>query len=339
MRDFPLLKHHWYIACQSAQLRDKPLKREILGTPVVLFRSEGRAAALLDRCPHRNAPLSSGWVAGPNLVCPYHGWQFDGAGVCRAVPGLCGAPEQRARHAKALPVAEQQGLVWLYANGEEPPTHAPPRFDYLGQPGYTHFIGEANLVGSLPDALENFLDGTHTHFVHGGLIRTEGTRKTVRAIVRRGHDRVEAEYRDEGQQSGLISRLFGAGVDCSIGRFLLPSWAQLDYLAGGQVKLRITLCFTPESERVQHLFAVVVGQPPRMTGWMAAPTLKLLFWQALQQDSRILALQTENIERFGEEQFVYTELDVLRPHILRLLKNGPFPATDTFPEKEVLMQL
>jgi len=60
MNNFPLLKSHWFIACQSKQLRSKPLKRLILGVPLVLFRANGRAAALLDRCPHRNAPLSQG---------------------------------------------------------------------------------------------------------------------------------------------------------------------------------------------------------------------------------------------------------------------------------------
>ena len=44
-------------------------------------------------------------------------------------------------------------------------------------------------------------------------IRSQGVRKSVTAIVRRGAASVEAEYPDEGQQSGIISRWFGAGVD------------------------------------------------------------------------------------------------------------------------------
>jgi hypothetical protein len=38
------------------------------------------------------------------------------------------------------------------------------------------------------------------------------------------------------------------------------------------------------------------------------------------QDQRILALQLANVERFGDEQFSSTELDIMRPHILRLLR-------------------
>ena len=79
---------HWYVACLSADLSrkgDRPVKRTILGSPLVLFRdAEGRAAALVDRCPHRNAPLSFGRIRPDDrtLECGYHGWRFDGAGRC-----------------------------------------------------------------------------------------------------------------------------------------------------------------------------------------------------------------------------------------------------------------
>src|SRR5215207_11581694 len=85
------LTRFFYVACLSEELGlgDRPLARVIAGVPVVLFRSQGRAAALVDRCPHRNVPLSLGRVlADGRLECAYHGWQFDCQGVCRKVPGL-----------------------------------------------------------------------------------------------------------------------------------------------------------------------------------------------------------------------------------------------------------
>jgi phenylpropionate dioxygenase-like ring-hydroxylating dioxygenase large terminal subunit len=335
--DYPRLLNHWYVLCQSSQLRGKPLARTVLGRPVVLFRGlDGRAAALADRCPHRNAPLSAGWVQAGRVVCPYHGWQFDGAGACELVPGLCGESRHPARDAAAVPVVEQDGLVWACPG--EAPAAGPARLPYLDRQGYTHFIGEAALEGSLPDAIENFLDGTHTHFVHSGLIRTDGRRKPVNAIVRRRGAGVEAEYPDEGRQSGLISRLFGAGVDDVFGRFSLPSIAQLEYRARGVTRLLITLCFTPEAGDALRVHAVVAGQAPPFTGWLAAALIKPLFLQAFRQDRRIVALQNRNLKRFGGEQYVYTELDLLRPHIVRLLKHGPFSDEDDF-EKRVQMMM
>ena len=62
----------------------------IQNVPLVVFRGRaGAPAALVDRCPHRNVPLSEGRVtAEGTLECRYHGWQFDQHGACVDVPGL-----------------------------------------------------------------------------------------------------------------------------------------------------------------------------------------------------------------------------------------------------------
>jgi phenylpropionate dioxygenase-like ring-hydroxylating dioxygenase large terminal subunit len=336
---YPELTRHWLAVCPSAKLRARPLARTVLGVPMVFFRGEnGQPAALLDRCPHRNAPLSAGWTRSGCVVCPYHGWQFDSTGICRDVPGLYGIAEHKARVTPAFPVVEQDGLVWVYPQAGTPPVFLPRRLAHIQSSGYSHFFGEVILDGALPDVLENFLDGSHTHFVHAGLIRTEGYRKDIIATVRRGADWVEAEYSDEGKQSGVISQLFGAGVDKVFGRFRLPAIAELEYCAGKQVKMLITLLFTPMTETRHHLLAVVVGKAPRMLAWVARPIILVLFWQALQQDRRILELQLVNTQRFGVSQYVYIELDLLAPHIIRLLKHGPLHGEDSH-EEQVQMRI
>lgn len=323
MNSFPALQKAWYIACRSSQLKSKPLSRLILNLPLVLFRnSTGKASAFLDRCPHRNIALSKGWVKGQVLVCPYHGWEFDTEGICQNVPGLTDEQPQKARNAFVYPVVEQDGMVWVYPSLETPVSQ-PPRFEFLHEAGYTHFVAERTLPVALPDALENFLDATHTHFVHSGLIRSEGKRKTVNITVQREADRAQAEYTDEGTQSGVISRLFGGGVDKSFGRYIFPSTAQLEYRAGAQTKMMINLCFTPETETSQRLYAVVVGRGPAIF----KPVIQLLFLQAYQQDKHILDMQRENLEKFEKAQYVFTDADVLLPHILHIMKHGPTPVT------------
>jgi hypothetical protein len=52
-----------------------------------------------------------------------------------------------------------------------------------------------------------------------------------------------------------------------------------------------------------------------------------------------MEMQAANLKRFGGPQYVYTELDVLGPHILRLLKHGPDPAAAGTPEKRLRMRL
>src|SRR5262249_11568846 len=74
------LRNAWYVAAWSDDLGDgQLLGRTILKQPIVLYRqSDGKVAALQDRCPHRFAPLHMGKVVhGDRLQCPYHGLEFD----------------------------------------------------------------------------------------------------------------------------------------------------------------------------------------------------------------------------------------------------------------------
>ena len=67
----------------------------MLGEKIVLFRDRaGTIRCIGDVCPHRGAPLSGGWVHDVGgrdcVVCPYHGWAFDGEGILRQVSTLRG---------------------------------------------------------------------------------------------------------------------------------------------------------------------------------------------------------------------------------------------------------
>ncbi len=105
----------WYVACASGTLRKRPIARTILGTSLALFRGhDSRPAALLDRCAHRNLPLSEGHVLGGNVQCSYHGWQYDARGLCRRVPALGEAPDQKGRSVPAFTAVERQGYVWVF---------------------------------------------------------------------------------------------------------------------------------------------------------------------------------------------------------------------------------
>ena len=76
------LDRHWYVGCLSQELRRRPLARTVLDLPLVLFRDRhGAPAALLDRCPHRNVPLSAGRCLDGEIECGYHGWRFATAGT------------------------------------------------------------------------------------------------------------------------------------------------------------------------------------------------------------------------------------------------------------------
>ncbi len=320
------LRAHWYVACLSSDLgRRRPVARTVLGEPMALFRDGGgRAVAVVDRCPHRNVPLSLGTVHDGLLQCSYHGWRFDGAGACRAVPGLLEEPDRRARRVDTFPTVEHDGFVWVFPVGDAdvaPPT-APFRFPCVDDAGYETVRRSLSVRASLHAALENTLDVPHTAFLHGGLFRGGREPVDIEVVVRHTDDGVEAEYLGEPRPPGLAGRILApeGGVVSHVDRFLLPSIAQVEYRLGPN-HLVTTSAFTPVGEYETRLHVAVtfrVRLPAQVVKAAVTPIANRIF----AQDERILRRQSETIRRFGGEQFASTELDVLGQHVLRLLRRA-----------------
>lgn len=214
-------------------------------------------------------------------------------------------------------------MVWIYGNPGEQPRSAPYHIPYFGVPGFRSLVVEFPVLAELPDALENFLDATHTHIVHRGLVRREGRRKPVSVRITGYDDRAEAEYVEEdSQESGFISRLFGGGIDGSVDRFILPSIAQLEHRAGGQVKFMITMILTPEDENSLRVYAVASGRCGLLRYLQAMTVGKLVLKHVIGQDREILRLQALNKQRHEPTGYTSTKLDLLRPHIMRLLRQS-----------------
>ncbi|MEM9069400.1 MAG: aromatic ring-hydroxylating dioxygenase subunit alpha [Myxococcota bacterium] len=318
----------WYVAAQSQEVGRKPIARTILGIPLVLYRGDDGVSALLDRCPHRNVPLSLGRVEQGTLQCGYHGWRFDGSGACVEVPGLCGAGNKgTGRRVDAFPTREEDGFIWVYATAGPRPERDPYRFPHLRDPAYTTVRQTLDVDGTLHAAAENALDVLHTHFLHRGLFRSEGERNEIEVVVRRWPDRVEAQYIGEPRPEGLIGRVLapGGGVVEHYDRFLLPCIAQVEYRLGDDAHIIASTALTPIADLRTRMFGVVTFRlrrlPPRVGG-LAARVLKPLGMVILRQDAAMLAQQTRTIRHFGGEQYFSTEVDVLGPQILRLLRRA-----------------
>ena len=83
----PSVARAWLPVALSRDVGARPLARKLAGTPIVLVRMDGAVRAFVDRCPHRNYPLSDGRLRNGLLECPYHGWGFAADGACALVPG------------------------------------------------------------------------------------------------------------------------------------------------------------------------------------------------------------------------------------------------------------
>ncbi|MGD9472568.1 MAG: Rieske 2Fe-2S domain-containing protein [Novosphingobium sp.] len=158
----------WYMAGWSADLGDKPVGRTLLEQPVVLFRdARGGAVALGGMCPHRFAPLGDGTVVGDNIMCPYHGLQFDRTGTCIFNPHGDGHIPANAKVAN-YPVVEKNGAIWIWMGSA---ADANPdditNTDWLVKPdAYSSIHGYLRVNANYQMVVDNLLDLTHAPFLH-----------------------------------------------------------------------------------------------------------------------------------------------------------------------------
>src|SRR5687767_14666918 len=73
----------WYLFGRLADLRRRPVAREMLGRRLVAYlTSTGRPVVLDARCSHLGSDLGKGEVLGDSIRCPFHHWQYGPDGRC-----------------------------------------------------------------------------------------------------------------------------------------------------------------------------------------------------------------------------------------------------------------
>lgn len=329
-----VLRRHWLMVCLDSDIRATPLARTVLGYPLVLFRDGRTVVALSDRCPHRNAPLSAGRVIDGCIQCPYHGWRYSADGRCTFRPGVADAvPRETAVESFATVV--QDGAVWVYLGDR--PTTPPPHRPWYDDSAFEYFRWSDTVEASFADALENLLDGTHTPFVHSGLVRSPSEPQLFTAIVRVQGGIAEAEYIGEGRQAGWISRLFERDRRTSFGRFIPPCVAELEYTSTGGTEFILNSHFTPECDNRLRVHSTIFLRrstiPLFVKRWLITP----FFRRVLRQDQGILKLQQDNIRRHHGRAFQSWEGDLLRGWIDTWLRTGQLP--DSGMERRVELKL
>src|SRR5258708_3995285 len=140
------LREVWYYAVPGRRLaRGRTVAKTILGEPLLLGR---------DR-------------AGAEIECCYHGWRFDTAGRCTAIPSLVDgqAFEPGRIRVASYPAREVQGNVWVFFGSD--PAGAPdiPVLPELGERAPA-IIETTRLDANIDHAVVGLMDPAHGPFVH-----------------------------------------------------------------------------------------------------------------------------------------------------------------------------
>ena len=167
-----MIPNQWYVVLSSGQVKPgRPVGVTRLGEKLVFWRDrQGAVHALQDFCPHRGVALSGGKLAGDQIQCPFHGFEYDASGRCTLLPAIGhSTPVPRQFQAQAYRTCEAHGLIFLYW-GEAPETLAPPAFfdDLDDSFSYGEAIDPWKTHYSR--VIENQLDVAHLPFVHANTI-------------------------------------------------------------------------------------------------------------------------------------------------------------------------
>lgn len=167
--DQPYPRNQWWVAAYASEVSRTLLARDILGEPVVLYRTEaGDAVALAGICPHRAYPLAKGCLVGDRVQCGYHGFQFDAAGACQNVPSQSSVPQNA--HLRCYPLVERGNLVWIWTGpAAQADATAIPDLAAIGL-GCDGWAVEQHPLAIVEARytllIENLLDLSHVSFIH-----------------------------------------------------------------------------------------------------------------------------------------------------------------------------
>jgi vanillate O-demethylase monooxygenase subunit len=160
----------WHPVAFAADVADRPVHADLLGEPLVVWRGAGRALRVMsDLCVHRGTALSLGWVAGDELVCPYHAWRYGADGRCVAIPQKEDPTAVPAKaRVRSFPVQERYGLVWVAL--EEPRWPLPSVPELEADEWAVVAAGPYRWECDAARQVENFTDFGHFPWVHPGLL-------------------------------------------------------------------------------------------------------------------------------------------------------------------------
>jgi nitrite reductase/ring-hydroxylating ferredoxin subunit len=262
------LRNTWYVAAWADEVQPgQLLARRLLDQPIVLFRdAEGRARALMNRCPHRFVPLSMGKLHdGGNVIqCGYHGLRFDVQGRCVLNP-QGGPPPPRAQ-VRSFPLVERYSALWIWMGDAEAADDTRiPDFSFMDRA--THYVATASMVVAAHYELEsdNILDLSHIEFLHPLFSSANVSRAPIECVID-GETVWSKRYIVEDELPEFLMQAFGLPAGARADRWLEVRWnapACLALWSGGVRsgeprasgrELPGAHLFTPESATSTHYF-------------------------------------------------------------------------------------
>ncbi len=220
----------------------------LLGRDLAVADLGGRWVAFDDRCPHRSARLSVGTIENGTLQCAYHGWRYNGDGVCVEIPSMPEGPIPSSACVDGFRAEARHGFVWVLLDERlDPPIPTWPGADdeslrVLCPEPYTWPCGASRRV-------ENFTDLAHFAFIHDGSLGDRN--QPVPPIPE--IDRVGAELHFDYAPPEMDpdpTAMFGA----TLYRLIMPLTVNIEFLQADDVRRLLWMTASPVEPGVCRSF-------------------------------------------------------------------------------------
>jgi phenylpropionate dioxygenase-like ring-hydroxylating dioxygenase large terminal subunit len=302
--------HYTAVLTANLLLDKKPKQVFYNSKSVLLLRFDGKIRAYEDFCPHRGAPLSQGSFIDGQIHCPYHGWSFsfdDGKNTIVPV-------KNEAIHCelKKIHVLERYGLIWLckIENGTHP--------NLLDEKPTIEISGDIKSL--VHNSIENFLEGSHTHYIHEGLIRSHKTkRQFIKALFEPNEFGFKVHYEEE-KPKGLITRLTPKKFQNlkSTATYIYPNLTVLEFFNQEDVLIsRFEGIFSADRNNTKF-FARIFLNFGSLTPFIK-PFARYVFKKVIQQDIKILETQNCNLTIHQDSKFISDSTDLVGQQIFAWL--------------------
>jgi len=251
----------WYVIGEKSDFeRNKPKKVQVWNTKYVVWKNnEGEYVSLDDACTHKGASLSDGKLCNGNIVCPYHGYEFNETGSLKKVPGIS-FQSSPVYDLNKYAVFEKNG--WVYMNTMKLNETMSLLIDKTGQTllnepeveNKSSFVLLNMIYNCYSRVLsENSLDIMHIAFVHtfGNAKKPNPVKEIPPVLV--GPNHYKSTYYYESGEDSIAKKIFGVQDLVIENEFILPHTTVARVIFGEYVSTVITFAL-PLGENKSKLF-------------------------------------------------------------------------------------
>lgn len=174
----------WYLVAWEEELpADSHVLRIVAERPLIISRRKtGEVDVLLDRCPHRFAPLSRGHIEEDRITCAYHGIAFDRQGKCVHNPH---GPIVSALQVPCYPSVLKHGGIWVWlGDATQADAATVPDLSLMNEyPAVAQNFGYEFIGANYLLCTDNILDLSHADYLHSDSLGGGATTRAKQKVL------------------------------------------------------------------------------------------------------------------------------------------------------------